>query len=101
MALPLPFPVESTPPRPARPLREVTRTDATIAPARPATRRRTIWLAIHLPDWPLHAALSALSADARTRLNAQPLVIVDDDRRGTIVTCNTVAATLGIRPGHS
>jgi protein ImuB len=101
IALPLPFPAEPTSQRPARPLREVTRTDATLAPARPATRRRTIWLAVHLPDWPLHAALSALSAEARATLETQPLVIVDDDRRGTIVTCNDVAASRGIRPGHS
>lgn len=101
IALPLPFPAEPTPQRPANPLREATPTDATLAPARPATRRRTIWLAVHLPDWPLHAALSALTPEARATLETQPLVIVDDDRRGTIVTCNAIAASLGIRAGHS
>ena len=88
IALPLPFPAEQTQPRPARPLREATPDDAAVFPVRPASRRRTIWLAVHLPDWPLHAALSALTAEARAALEAQPLVIVDDDRRGTIVTCN-------------
>jgi protein ImuB len=101
IALPLPFPAERTPERPAQPLREVTRTDAPIASGRPATRRRAIWLAVHLPDWPLHAALSALTAAERQALQAQPLVIVENDRRATTITCNEVAAAIGIRPGHS
>lgn len=101
MALPLPFPTEQIQPRPARPLREVTPNDAAVAPVRRASRRRTIWLAVHLPDWPLHAALSALTPEQRAALETQPLVIVDGDRRGTIVTCNAVALSLGIRPGHS
>lgn len=101
MALPLPFPAQPLSPQPAKALREATVNDAAVAPGRPATRRRTIWLAVHLPDWPLHAALSALTTEARARLEAQPVVIVDDDRRGTIVTCNAEAISLGIRPGHS
>lgn len=101
IALPLPLPEESRPERPASPVREITPHDAVTAPARPAVRRRTIWLAVHLPDWPLRAALSALTAAERATLEARPLVIVEEDRRGTIVTCNDVAASLGIRPGHS
>jgi protein ImuB len=102
IALPLPFPAEQLPPRPARPIREITSSDTAVVPAvRPAARRRTIWLAVHLPDWPLHAALSALTAEARATLESQPVVIVDSDRRGTILTCNAVALSLGIRPGHS
>lgn len=106
IALPLPFPAERSPERPTQPLREqplreVSRVDVTIPPARPLVRRRTIWMAVHLPDWPLHAALSALNAAERETLQAQPLVIVEDDRRGTISTCNQIAAQIGIRPGHS
>lgn len=101
IALPLPFPAELPPERPAQALREVTRVDVAVTPARPAVRRRTIWLAVHLPDWPLHAALSALTATEREKLQAQPLVIVEPDRRGTIATCNELATALGIRPGHS
>lgn len=101
IALPLPFPAERPPAPPAQPLREVIRADVPITPVRPAARRRSIWLAVHLPDWPLRAALSALTPTERQVLQTQPLVIVEGDRRGTIATCNEVAAAIGIRPGHS
>jgi len=71
------------------------------APAPIVRRRRAIWLALHFPDWPLRAALSALSAAERAILEAQPLAVVDGDRRSTVLACNVAATTFGIRAGHS
>jgi protein ImuB len=71
------------------------------APARTARRRRAIWLALHFPDWPLRAALSALNDAERSALEVQPLAVVDADRRSTVLACNKAAASLGIRAGHS
>lgn len=109
IALPLPFAdLPDVPPtRPSRsgptarlppaPL-PIPTSDAASIPAR---RRRALWLGVHLLDWPLRAALSALAPAERETLATKPLAIVDSDRRCTLITCNEAALTLGIRPGHS
>lgn len=99
-SLPLPF-IEPTArskraswPRPADP------TAVPRAVPKPS-RHRAIWLAVHLGNWPMHAALSTLSELERSTLVARSLAVVDSDRRGTVVACNEVAQRQGIRAGHS
>jgi protein ImuB len=60
-----------------------------------------VWLAIHLAGWELHAAVSALDPDARSTLLQQPLAVVDADRRSTLLACNELAHSRGVRAGHS
>ena len=63
--------------------------------------RRPVWLAVHLPDWQLHAALSACTDAHRAALVDQPLAIVAADRRSSIIACNRWALERGVRVGHS
>jgi protein ImuB len=63
--------------------------------------RRAVWLAMHLRNWPMHAALSVVSEPERSALASRPLAVVDSDRRGTIAACNELAKGHGIRQGHS
>jgi protein ImuB len=100
LALPLPFP-EPAAAKPRTPsLRSID--PPIIAPQpRQATRRRAVWLAVHLRGWPLHAALAALTEGERSTLIQQPLAVVDGDRRSTVLACNELAAAFGIRAGHS
>jgi hypothetical protein len=65
------------------------------------TKRRAVWLGIHLRGWQLHAALSSLTDAERAALTTQPVAIVADDRRATIIACNDVAIRSGVRVGHS
>jgi protein ImuB len=99
--LPLPLPVERAPDARLPALRVVPPSPAEAPTQRAVGRRRAIWFGLHFPDWPLRAALSALSSDERSALAPQPLAVVDADRRSTIVACNGAAASFGIRLGHS
>jgi protein ImuB len=105
-SLPLPFELP-IPPEPggARPraLRVVVPSTTPSPSPLPSPRRRrgSIWLALHFRDWPLRAALSALSEPERAALEVQPLAVVDADRRSTVLACNEAAAEFGIRAGHS
>lgn len=116
IALPLPFPdvpaaaparPAPSPPAPRAPtipaptLRAPTPSPAPSHLDRASARRRALWLGVHLLDWPLRAALSALTDDERALLETKPLAVVDGDRRNTLVTCNEVASAVGVRPGHS
>jgi protein ImuB len=98
LALPLPF--ERVPDSPSKP-RVVRPAEAPSPAKRKLARRGTVWLAVHLPGWPLYAALSTLSDAERSTLESQPLAVVDGDRRATVIACNPTAMTSGIRTGHS
>ena len=105
--LPVPVPVTVPVPTPApTPTRIETPVLRPVPPAAPApvstsTRRRSVWLAIHLRGWQLHATLMQLALHERESLNRQPLAVVEDDRRGTLVACNALAHARGVRAGHS
>ena len=93
---------------PLRPRQPAQSPPLTIAPTpaapsspQPSTRRRPVWLAVHLRAWQLHAALAALGEAARATLSAQPLAVVADDRRATLLAINALAASRGVRIGHS
>lgn len=100
-SLPLPFPESTLPARP-RPLLLAVEAPAAVRRITPTpTRRRAVWLALHLQGWPLHASLSTLGEAERSTLASRALAVVDADRRGTIAACNDFAEQQGIRPGHS
>lgn len=102
LTLPLPLPEQRQPDARSSALRVVPPPIDGAPPAQRSTRRRrAIWLALHFPDWPLRAALSALGNDERLTLEARPLAVVDADRRSTVLACNSAAASFGVRPGHS
>ena len=73
----------------------------TPTPVPTSRRRRAVWLAIHLHGWQLHATLMKLQPEERDALIQKPLAIVDDDRKATLVACNTIAHGRGVRVGHS
>ena len=98
LALPLPQPAQTR----SQPATTPHIAPVTAPAVSPSPRRtREVWLALHLRGWQLHAALCALTADERRVLVSQPLAVVDDDRRATILTCNELAAASGVRSGHS
>jgi protein ImuB len=66
-----------------------------------ATRRKSVWLAVHLHGWQLHATLMKLPSEERAALIEKPLAVVDDDRKATLVACNAIAHARGVRVGHS
>jgi protein ImuB len=96
-ALPSPLPASPAIQTPAvRPV------PAAPPPARQVnTRGRAVWLAIHLRGWQLHAALAGRSDTQREIWRAQPIAVVEPDRRGTLVACNEIAHARGVRSGHS
>jgi protein ImuB len=95
----LPLPLPAPLPPAAAVVRQVPVTQEPAPPV--AKKRRAVWLAIHLHGWQLHAALAGLSDKERAVLSAQPLAIVEADRRATLVACNSLAHDRGVRPGHS
>lgn len=69
--------------------------------AQSVSRRRQVWLALHLRDWSLHAAIRSLGTEERAELLRKPIAVVEDDQRKTILSCNSIASNVGIRAGHS
>lgn len=98
-ALPLPLPEIPSVERRDRPLAPVKSTDVPHPVRRP--ERRRVWIALHFPSWPLHAALSKLPELERKALTSQPCATVDDDRRRRVLACNEVAQKSGVRFGHT
>jgi protein ImuB len=101
--LPVPVPAPSPVPAPVPTLAPVLRPvlPAAPAPVATSTHRRSVWLAIHLRGWQLHATLMQLASQERELLSQKPLAVVEDDRRGTLVACNALAHARGVRVGHS
>ena len=96
-ALPLPLPTPAPLETPT--LRSVPPASSLTQPEK--RQRRSVWLAIHLHGWQLHAALTGLDAQAREKLSSKPMAVVESDRRATVVACNAIALARGVRPGHS
>lgn len=71
------------------------------SPSPPRTRRAQAWLALHLRDWPLHAAFDRLPSERRAQLERQPAAVLADDRQRRVLACNAAALRRGIRPGHT
>lgn len=71
------------------------------APLASSHRRRPVWLALHLFDWPLQAALRMLPAAERESLRQRPVIVVAADRQRRVLHGNDAALRQGIRPGHT
>ena len=76
-----------------------------VPPTEPSPRsrhkRKQTWLALHFSDWPLHAALHALTREQRTSFGQQPLAVLDQDRQRRVLAANSAALAQGVRPGHT
>lgn len=101
MNLALPLSLPESVQEPAARLRPALAPPPPPTPARQTVRRRQIWLALHLPDWPLFAATSGLTSEQRAQLDALPVAVTDVDRQRHVMACNDIATNLGIRAGHS
>lgn len=97
----LPLPLPEVP--------SIQRQDRSLGPLKPSeappsarrSKRPRVWVALHFPSWPLHAALSRLPELEREALAGEPCATVDDDRRRRVLACNEVAQKHGVRPGHA
>ncbi|HEY6641527.1 DNA polymerase Y family protein [Povalibacter sp.] len=96
----LPLPHIDLPQATRPPLRPVVVTQPPPPASHPEARKRHAWLAIHLTELPLAAALQVMKPEDRTSLLAQPLVLVDEDRFRSVLCCNDLAYAYGVRPGH-
>lgn len=67
----------------------------------PRKKRAQAWLALHLRDWSLHAALNKFSPERRASLDAQAVAVLDEDRQRRVLACNAQALRRGVRPGHA
>lgn len=101
--LTLPFALQAPAPKLKRIARSALRPIPITTPASVSlpTRRRSVWLAVNLHGWQLHTTLMKLRSEEREVLSQQPLAVVDDDRKATIVACNAIAHGRGVRVGHS
>lgn len=96
----LPLPYVDTVDTRARAPHPVLVTDKPPPAQQPEARRRQAWLAIRLTQLPLTAALRAMSETERAAVIQRPLALVDEDRFRSVLCCNDLAHTHGIRPGH-